>query len=96
LRQAIKNVIEQKLIGTWRLVVMDAKSPNCLFTTTNSSLLLLGKSADSIVLSSSPDIATANRKKYLFEKLEKNVLYEITDECLVSAENLTKKMTVQR
>lgn len=89
-------MIEQKLLGTWRLVVMASNDARCLYASTNSGVLFLGKSADSIILSSSQEVASANQKRYIFEKLEKNVLYEITDECLVSSEHLQKKMSVQR
>lgn len=53
LRQAVKNVIEQKLLGTWRLVVMARNDARCLYASTNSGVLFMGKSADSIILSSS-------------------------------------------
>jgi glucosamine 6-phosphate synthetase-like amidotransferase/phosphosugar isomerase protein len=56
----------------------------------------MGKSADSIILSSSAETVSANNKKYIFEKLERNVLYEITDECLVTTEMLRKQMTINR
>ena len=58
--------------------------------------MFLGKSADSIILSSSAEVASANQKKYIFEKLEKNVLYEINEDCLVSTEHLQKKMSLSR
>lgn len=96
LRQAIKNVIEQKLLGTWRLVVMATNDVRCLYVSTNSGGIFMGKSADSIILSSSQEVVSANKKQYIFEKLEKNVLYEINDECLVSSEHLQKKMSIQR
>lgn len=96
LRQAVKSVIETKLLGTWRLVVMHSTDAKCLYASTNSGVLFLGKSADSIILSSSSEVASANSKRFNFEKLDKNVLYEITDECLVSTENLQKKISLQR
>ena len=96
LNQAIKNVIEQKLLGTWRLVVMASDDARCLYATTNSGVLFIGKSADSIILSSSQEVASANHKRYIFEKLEKNVLYEINEDCTVSSEHLQKKIQIQR
>jgi len=89
-------VIEKKLLGTWRMVVMPANDTKSLYACTNSGVMFLGKSADSIILSSSAEVASANQKKYIFEKLEKNVLYEINEDCLVSTEHLQKKMSLSR
>jgi len=75
---------------------MASDDTRCLYATTNSGALLLGKSANSIILSSSYEVASANHKKYIFEKLEKNVLYEISEDCLVSSEHLQKKIQIQR
>lgn len=75
---------------------MPANDVNCLYAVTNSSVLFLGKSADSVIISSSAEVVSAHNKRYIFEKLERNVLYEITDECLVTSERLRKQMTISR
>lgn len=65
-----------------------------IYTTTNSGVMYLGRSKDSIILSSASELT--NQKKYQFEKLEKNFLYMINEDCEVTTELLQKKMTIQR
>ena len=52
LMQAIKTVVETKLLGTWRIVIMASNDAKVLYTTTNSGAIYLGRSSNSIILSS--------------------------------------------
>lgn len=94
LSQAIKAVVETKLLGTWRAVIMSCDDVNTLYATTNSGAVYFGRSKDSIILSSTAEVVSSLGKKYVFERLEKNVLYEINENCEVKTEHLQKKMTI--
>jgi len=43
----------------------------------------MGKSADSIVLCNEPSILQQQQSKFTFTTLRSNILYEISDECIV-------------
>lgn len=76
------------------MVVLATNDSKEIYTTTNSGVMYLGKSKDSIILSSASELT--NQKKYQFEKFEKNLLYMINEDCEVTTELLQKKMTIQR
>ena len=58
LKTALKNVVEQKLLGTYRIAVMLTDSPGSILFVKNSGDLVLGssKNNEEIVVSSDPAI----------------------------------------
>lgn len=46
LKEAIKIVIEMKLLGTWKLAFMSLASPDTLYFTKNAGDMILGKTND--------------------------------------------------
>lgn len=56
----------------------------------------MGKTEDSIVICSEPNILEEQQTKFIFTKLSNNVLYEINDQCVVENSSLTKKIKVSR
>lgn len=42
LKEALKNVVEKKLMGTWRLAVMSTEAPDHLYFVKNSGDFILG------------------------------------------------------
>lgn len=53
LKEALKNVVEKKLMGTWRLAVMSTEAPDHLYFVKNSGDFILGQTANSVVVTSS-------------------------------------------
>ena len=46
LKEAIKNVVERKLMGTWKLAVMSLEKPDKLYLVKNSGEIIIGKLPD--------------------------------------------------
>ncbi len=42
LKESIKNVVEKKLMGTWKLAVMSMEKPDHLYLVKNSGEILIG------------------------------------------------------
>jgi len=85
IKTAIQNLIETKLIGTWRMSIMLVSEPNKVYVTKNAGPFYMGQSSSSIVLCSDQGILTSPQQAaFTFKKLRNNILYEITDECSVS------------
>ena len=51
LKVAIKNVIEKKLMGTWKLAVMPLENPDILYFVKNSGEFIIGQVPGSIIVS---------------------------------------------
>jgi len=84
IKTAIQNLIETKLIGTWRMSIMLVSEPNKVYVTKNAGPFYMGQSSSSIVLCSDQSILNEHPAAFTFKKLRNNILYEITDECTVS------------
>ena len=82
-KAAIQNLVETKLIGTWRLAIVLSSEPNKIYVTKNAGPFYLGESGDSVVLCSDQNILTEQEATFTFRKLRSNILYEITDECQI-------------
>lgn len=52
-KEALKNVIEKKLMGTWKLAVVPIDDPHNIYFVKNSGEFLLGKTDKSVIVSSS-------------------------------------------
>ena len=52
LKEALKNVVEKKLMGTWKLAVMSIDHPELIYFVKNSGEIIIGKTANSVIVSS--------------------------------------------
>ena len=50
LRTAIINLVQNKLIGTWRMAIISTEDPSTLYVTKNVGPCFVGKSKDAIVI----------------------------------------------
>ena len=83
LKTAIQTMIETKLIGTWRLAISLVSQPDRIYLTKNVGPLYMGTSQDSIVFCSDQTILSEQSERFTFKKLKNNILYEVTDECVI-------------
>ncbi len=81
IKSAIQNLVETKLIGTWKLAIVLNSEPNKIYITKNAGPFFLGESSKSVILCSDFNILAEHEKNYIFRKLRSNMLYEISDEC---------------
>jgi glucosamine 6-phosphate synthetase-like amidotransferase/phosphosugar isomerase protein len=49
---ALKNVVEKKLMGTWKLAMVNLNNPSEVYLTKNSGDFILGKSNSEIIVTS--------------------------------------------
>jgi glucosamine 6-phosphate synthetase-like amidotransferase/phosphosugar isomerase protein len=52
IKDAVKNVVETKLMGTWKMVVMATDKPDRIYFVKNSGDFILGKTDNSVVVTS--------------------------------------------
>ena len=64
LKISIKNVVEHKLLGTYRLAVIELKNPDALYLVKNSGdfAFAINKSTDQIIVST--DLKLFDQEKY--------------------------------
>jgi len=96
LKIAIQTMIETKLIGTWRMTISLVSQPDRIYITKNVGPLYMGKSANSIVFCSDQTILSEHSDRFTFKKLKNNILYEVTDECVIQQFQLQKRIEVNR
>ena len=83
LKTAIKTLVESKLIGTWRLAVMEVNNPSQLYVVKNVGPMFIAKSNTSVIVCSDKEIYSDLPKAYIIKKMVNNMLYEIKDDCSI-------------
>lgn len=58
LKDAIKNLVETKLLGTWKLAFMPLNNPQNLFFTKNAGEMILGTNDDYAVVTTGEGLVT--------------------------------------
>ena len=97
LRGAIINIIQTKLIGTWRMAVISVEDPSTVYVTKNVGPCFLGTSKDNVVICQDKIICDSGDFSGLsFQKLKSNILYEIKDNCQISKTKLQRNIQVSR
>jgi glucosamine 6-phosphate synthetase-like amidotransferase/phosphosugar isomerase protein len=101
LKEAIKNVVEKKLMGTWKLAVMSMERPDHLYLVKNSGEIIVGQipekkafivSTEEVLFKESPDLNCSN-----IQKIPNNCLVELSDDGqTINMEKLEKKIIVER
>ena len=56
LKTAITTLVENKLIGTWRMAIVPVNNPNLIYFIKNAGQFFIGKSEKSIVVCSDQEI----------------------------------------
>jgi glucosamine--fructose-6-phosphate aminotransferase (isomerizing) len=99
-KTAIKNVVERKLMGTWKLAVMPLDKPDHLYFVKNSGEIIIGQlleqkavivSTEEVLFKESPELAGIK-----YEKIPNNFLVDLKDDCSMTMEKLEKKIVVVR
>jgi glucosamine 6-phosphate synthetase-like amidotransferase/phosphosugar isomerase protein len=100
LKEAIKNVVECKLMGTWKLAVMSLEKPDHLYLVKNSGEIIIGTIPDkkAIVVCTEESLfkETTDVKITDVQKIPNNTLVELGQEGILSMEKLEKKIKVER
>ena len=96
LKTAITNIVEKKLIGTWRLAIIPVNNPNMIYFTKNCGDFFIGKSPSSVLICTSADARNDLSEHFSFQKMKNNILYEITDSCAISQSLMTRKIVVDK
>jgi len=72
LKEALKNVVEKKLLGTYRLAVMEMKNPQSIYFVKNCGDFILGqgKKNDEIIVSTSRTVFNQDDLKHRFIQIK--------------------------
>lgn len=97
LKEALKNVVEKKLMGTWKLAVISIDHPEVIYFVKNSGEILIGKTGNSVIVSSE-EIVFGEESGNTCEvfRVPNNHLVELKDDCTYTIEKLERKVTVDR
>lgn len=68
LKESIKNVIEKKLLGTWKLAFMSLSNPDNIFFTKNAGEIIFGKNDDYLVVSTEDELFSHENGKLTEKK----------------------------
>ena len=60
LKDGLKNIVEQKILGTYRFAVMETKNPKCVFFVKNSGDFMIGVNGDKSEVVVSTDVNVLN------------------------------------
>ena len=96
LKAALKNLIELKLLGTWRLAIMLVDNPNHIYVIKNVGPMFIAKSSYSVVVSSDKEVIEDLPRDFKVKKMINNTLYEIKDDCSIIEYEVQKKIQVER
>lgn len=92
LKEALQIVVEQKLLGTYQIAVMEMDDPQAILFVKNSGELILGhnKSIDEIIVSSDPKLFNTNIiGQHLTQiQMPNNQILEVTKDCKYSFQKL--------
>lgn len=98
MKEAIKTLVEKRLMGTWKLAVMPLDQPDHVYFVKNSGEIIIGQADDAVIVSTeevlfkeSPELAAVK-----YEKIPNNYLVDLKDDCTITMEKLEKKMVVDR
>ena len=97
LKTAITNLVEKKLIGTWRLAIIPVSNPNLIYFTKNAGDFLIGTSNSSMLFCTDKEIQhDLSKKGFQFQKMKNNILYCIDENRLMSQSPIQKNIEVDR
>lgn len=94
-KEAIKEVVEKKIMGTWKLAVMPLESPEHLYFVKNSGEFLVGQLEGSVVVSTEEALFQGVKCSKV-EKVPNNYLVDLKADLSLSMERLEKKIKVER
>jgi glucosamine 6-phosphate synthetase-like amidotransferase/phosphosugar isomerase protein len=93
-------VVEQKLLGTYRLAFVELANPSSIYLVKNSGDFALGvsKASDEVVVSSDLKLFEEERYKNKFSVMQipNNQIVEVRDDCSYSMHKLEKKIEIRR
>ena len=99
-KEAIKTVVERKIMGTWKLAVMPLDKPDHLYFVKNSGDFIIGEipdkkavvvSTEEVLFRESPELKITS-----LQKVPNNYLVDLKDDCTFTMEKLEKKIIVDR
>ena len=100
LKEALKNVVEVKLLGTYRIAAMETNEAKMMYLVKNSGEFSIGlsKDNDELVVSSDMEIFGSQYlgKEFSQISIPDNNLVEITSDCKYSFVKLEKKIVISR
>jgi glucosamine 6-phosphate synthetase-like amidotransferase/phosphosugar isomerase protein len=100
LKESLKNVVEQKILGTYIIVVMEMKNPSAIYFAKNSGDLLMGvnQASQEVIVCSDREVFHAKNiwNHFTLVPIENNNILEVKKDCTYIFEKLEKKITIQR
>ena len=100
LKEALQIVVEQKLLGTYQIAVMEISNPQSLFFVKNSGELILAhnKTNDEIVVCNDPKLFSVSLAGQNLTQIEIpiNQILEVTKDCKFTFQQLQKQITIER
>ena len=100
LKEALKNVVEIKLLGTYRIAAMETSDAKVMYLVKNSGAFGLGlsKENDELIVSSDMEIFSSQYLGKTFNQVSipDNNLVEVTADCKFNFTKLEKKIKISR
>ena len=98
IKEALKNVIEKQLLGTYRLALIELKNPKSIYFIKNSGDFVIGqnKQNNEIIVSSSLKLFSNENlgSQFTVTEIPNNHFLEVTDDCKFSFEKWEKKIQI--
>lgn len=101
LKEALKNVIGQKLLGTYRIAAMELSKPNNILFTKNSGdfFICTSKLNNEVILSSESSLFNTKSIRDNFNaviSIPNNQIVEVRETCEYSFEKIDKQIKIER
>jgi glutamine---fructose-6-phosphate transaminase (isomerizing) len=101
LKDALISIVEHKLLGTYRIAVMELKNPKCMFFVKNSGDFSIGLSKKNTGLFVSSDLTFFNEpeiKQVVSHPvaIPNNSIVTVMQDCTYTIEKLEKKIQIQK
>lgn len=89
-------MVEQKLLGTYRIALMEMQNPKCIYFVKNSGDFFLGVNKENSEIVVSTDIQVLKDMNFSFSQIPNNQLMEVGQDCHYEFTPLEKRIKIQR
>lgn len=99
LKDSLKNIVEQKILGTYRFAAIEIKNPKCIYFVKNSGDFIIGTNSDKSEVIVSTDINVLNieniKDKFINTHIPNMEICELnTETCEFTFTKLEKKINI--
>jgi glucosamine 6-phosphate synthetase-like amidotransferase/phosphosugar isomerase protein len=101
LKDALKSIVEEKLLGTYRIAALEVDKPQSIIFIKNSGefSLCVSKNEDEVIISSESSLFNQQDIKHKFShkiSIPNNTILEVNQNCEYTFTKIEKKIKIQR